>query len=136
MLTLDQKRSLGIRLGIMEEEMNTLRSLLRGGSEEKLFSRVTDDLTEREKLLLGEKMERLTAYLADLKNSFDLRHSRKEITLRGLVKAIALYLIVQLEEARSFRLKGYGEVAPSLSETLDPILKEMTSLLQQMESMI
>jgi len=136
MLTLDQKRSLGIGLGIMEEEMDRLRRLLRTGEEENLFSRIMDDLTEEEKLLLEEKMDCLTEHLAYLKNFFDLRHSKKELTLRGMVKATAVYLMVELEGAMSPRLKGYGQVDPGLRESLDPKLKEMISILEQMESRI
>ena len=136
MLTIDQKRSLGIRLGIMEEEMNLLGRLLRTGEEENLFSRITDDLTEEEKLLLEEKMDFLTEHLGCLKNFFDLRHSQKDLTLRGMAKAILVYLIVHLEEGMSSRLKGYGEVHPGLKESLDPKLKEMISILEEMETKI
>ena len=136
MLTIDQKRSLGIRLGIMEEEVNLLRRLLRTGEEENLFSRITDDLTEEEKLLLEEKMDFLAEHLGCLKNFFDLRHSQKDLTLRGMAKAILVYLMVHLEEGMSSRLKGYGEVHPDLKESLDPKLKEMISILEEMETKI
>ena len=136
MLTIDQKRSLGIRLGIMEEEVNLLRRLLRTGEEENLFSRITDDLTEEEKLLLEEKMDFLTEHLTCLKNFFDLRHSQKDLTLRGMAKAILVYLMVHLEGGMSSRLKGYGEVHTGLKESLDPKLKEMISILEEMETRI
>lgn len=134
MLNLNQKRSLGITLGIVEEELKRLRQLLHDGKEEGLFSRIADDLTAEEKRLLNERIERLMEYLIFLKNFFDLRYSQKEMTLRGIVKAIALYLSVLLEERMSKRLTGYGEIAPGLKESLDPQLNEMIAILQQMES--
>jgi hypothetical protein len=60
---------------------------------------------------------------------------KKELTLRGMVKAIAVYLMVQLEGAMSPKLiRGYGPVNPGLRECLNPKLKEMISILEKMES--
>jgi hypothetical protein len=70
-----------------------------------------------------------------LKEVFDLRHSRKELSLRATVKAMAVYLQVELENVMSKKLKGYGEVNPGLPETLDPKLSEMITILGQMELM-
>ena len=134
MLTIDQNRSLGICLGIMEEELNRLHRLLHEGKEGRLFSHITDDLTKEEKLFINRKIERLRECLIYLKNFFDLRHSQQEMTLRGMVKAISLYLSVNLEGRKSTRLKGYGKVDPALKDSLDPKLDEMISILGEMES--
>jgi len=53
MLTLDQKRFLEFFLGIMEEELSRLHRLHHEGEEESLFSRITDDLTKEEKVLIN-----------------------------------------------------------------------------------
>jgi len=104
------------------------------GEETGLFFHITDDLRSEEKRLLQEKIDLLMDYLVYLKTFFDLRHSQKELDLRGIVKATALYLSVNLEGSMSARLKGYGDVAPGLEELLDPKLKEMISLLGEMEA--
>ena len=135
MLNLYQKRSLGITLGIVEEELRRLESLIRNGEQRNLFSQIDDDLKAEEKPLLQEKIEGLINNLLYLKEVFDLRHSQKELSLRATVKAMAVYLQVELENVMSKRLKGYGEVNPGLPETLDPKLSEMITILGQMESM-
>jgi hypothetical protein len=136
MLNLNQKRSLGITLGIMEDELRHLESLIRIGEQRNLFSHIADDLKAEEKPLLRVKIERLMDNLLSLKASFDLRHSQKELILSSIVKSTALYLVVALEEALSDRLKGYGPVEPGLKESLDPKLREMISILNEMNAMI
>jgi len=134
MLNLNQKRSLGITLGIMEDELRHLESLIRIGEQRNLFSHIADDLKAEEKPLLQAKIEGLMDDLLSLKEVFDLRHSQKDLSLRAMVKAMAVYIQVELENVMSNRLKGYGEVNPGLKETLDPKLGEMITILGQMES--
>jgi hypothetical protein len=134
MLNLYQKISLGITLGILEDELRRLQSLIHIGEQRNLFSQITDDLKAEERTLLQGKIERLINNLLSLKECFDLRHSQKDLSLRAMVKAMAVYLQVELENKMSKRLKGYGEVNPGLQETLDPKLSEMITILGQMES--
>jgi hypothetical protein len=134
MLNLNQKRSLGITLGIMEDELKRLKGVLQGGEEKSLFSHVEDDLTPEKKNLILEKIDLLTEHMVSLKSLFDLRHSQKEFVMSAMVKATALYLSVELDDVHSHQLKGYGEVHPGLKDFLDPKLDEMSALLRQMES--
>jgi len=134
MLNLYQKRSLGITLGIVEEELRRLESLIHTGEQRNLFSQITDDLRAEDKPLLRAKIECLMNNLLSLKEVFDLRHSQKELSLRAVVESVAIYLQVELENVKSHRLKGYGEVHPGLKETLDPKLVEMIAILDQMAS--
>ena len=76
------------------------------------------------------------ADLQQLKEIFDLRHSQKDFVLSSMVKSIALYLTVQLENTMSDRLKGYGPVPPQLENSLDAKLREMISLLYEINSMV
>jgi len=132
MLNLDQKRSLGITLGIVEEELKRLQGMLNWPAEDWLFSHFTDDLKPKERPLIDEKIRRLLEEMASLKSSFDLHYSSKEFLLSSLVKAFALYLAVQLENAKSNKLKGYGEIAPGLKKSLDPKLEGMIFLLNEL----
>lgn len=136
MLNLSQKKSLGITLGIVEDELRRLEWMLDRSAEDWLFSHFTDDLKPEERPLIGEKIQRLREELTSLKSCFDLHYSSKEFLLSSLVKAFALYLAVQLENAKSNKLKGYGEIAPGLKESLDPKLEGMIPLLNEMGSEI
>jgi hypothetical protein len=132
MLNLNQKRSLGITLGIVEDELKRLEWMLNRPAKDWLFSHFTDDLKPEERLLIGEKIRRMREELASLKNCFDLHYSSKDFLLSSLVKAVSLYLAVQLENAKSNKLKGYGEIAPGLQESLDPKLEKIISFLDEM----
>ncbi len=120
----------------MEDELRRLEGLIRIGEQRNLFSHISDDLRADEKPLLQEKIKRLMDNLLSLKDSFDLRHSRKELILSSIVKSTAVYFIVELEDALSDRLKGHGPVAPALKEALDPKLREMISILTEMNARI
>ena len=136
MLNHNQKRYLGITLSVVEEELRRLRQRLQEGEEVGLFSHTADDLTAEEKTFLNGKIECLMASMIYLKNFFDLRHSHQELSLRGVMKAMAVYLLVELEDVKSDRLKRYGEVHPELKQTLDLKLNEMISILGEMGTRI
>jgi hypothetical protein len=118
----------------VEDELRRLESLIHTGEQRNLFSQIADDLKAEDKPLLQAKIERLMGNLLSLKEFFDLRHSQKELSLRAVVEAMVVYLQVELENVKSDRLKGYGEVHPALKETLDPKLGEMITILGQMAS--
>ena len=134
MLNLSQKRFLMVTLGEVEDKLRRLKGLLQNNREEGLFSRIKDDIGQEERTFLNEKIDCLIAYLANLKRLLDLGES--EFVLKYIVKATSVYLSIQLEEAMSDRLKGYGEITNGLKETLDPKLNEMKSVLRQMESIV
>jgi|YelNatPaOPRAMG01_1025707.scaffolds.fasta_scaffold35103_2 hypothetical protein len=136
MLSINQKRSLGITLGIVEDEMRRLQDLLEKGEQHHIFSHIADDLKAPEKEFLRERMQCLLETLGFLKSTFDLRHSHKELVLSSLIKSTLLYLIVELEQVFSDQLKGYGPVASKLKETLDPELEKIISILHEMSAQI
>ncbi len=130
MLNANQKRFLRITLGVVEDELMDLRRLLLMGEEERLFLRTVDDLTQQEKEQLVERMDRLTEDMLHLKSLFDL--SPEEKNVRQMIEAASVYLAVDLEETMSDQLRGRGEIAPEVKETLDPILEKMVSVLHDM----
>lgn len=136
MLSINQKRSLGITLGIIEDELLRLQDLLHKGEQHNIFSHIADDLQAQEKKFLREQIRYLLETLLFLKSTFDLRHSHKELVLRSMVKSTVLYLIVELEQVFSDQLKGYGLVTPELRDKLDPKLKEIISILHEMNSQV
>jgi hypothetical protein len=134
MLNLNQKKALRLKLGLLEDELRRLRRLLQKGEGQKLLLQIVDDLTEVERNLLDERIDRLNSHAIRLKNSFDLPKEGKVV--RQIVKTTSAYLSVQMEEIISDRLRGHGEITPEVKETLDPILIEIISILRQMESIV
>jgi DNA-binding FrmR family transcriptional regulator len=134
MLNLNQKKALRLKLGLLQDELRRLRRLLQKSEGQKLLLQIVDDLTEEERSLLNERIDRLIGHVIRLKNSFDL--TKEERVVRQIVKATSAYLSVQMEEIISDKLKGYGEITLEVKETLDPILIEIISILRQMESIV
>jgi len=134
MLNLSQKRFLMVTLGEAEGRLRRLKGLLQDNKQDGLFSRIKDDIGQEERKLLNEKIDYLIASLANLKGLFKLGET--DFVLKYIVKATSAYLSIQLEEAMSNRLKGYGEIMNGLKETLDPKLNGMKSVLRQMESIV
>ena len=134
MLNPSQKNALRLMLELLENELRQLRRLLQKGEGQRLLLHIVDDLTEEEKSLLNERIDRLISYVIHLKDSFDL--TNRERVLRWIVKATSVYLSAQVEEVISDKLKGYGGTTLEVKETLHPILNEMISILRQMESIV
>jgi len=134
MLNLNQKKALWLKLGLLKDELRRLRRLLQKSEGQKLLLQIVDDLTEEERSLLNERIDRLISHVIRLKNSFDL--TKEERVVRQIVKATSAYLSVQMEEIISDKLRGYGEITPEVKETLDPVLIEIISILRQMESIV
>jgi hypothetical protein len=132
MLNTNQKRFLGVTLGVVEDELTNLKRLLQMGEEERLFLRTLDDLTQQEKQHITEEIDRLREHMLHLKTLFHLDTGERSI--RRMVKAASVYLAVDLEETMSDRLRGRGKVGPELKETLDPILEKMILFLRNMGS--
>jgi hypothetical protein len=130
----NHKRALSAALREVEEELMTLRRLLLKAEVERLFFHINDDLTQDEKQKLIEKIEFLTNRLGSLKNLFGLEPG--ETVQRWIVRATAVYLSIQLEEIKSDRLKGYGEVPSEAKDILDPALNEMILIIREMGSAV
>jgi len=129
-----QKNALRLTLELLENELRQLRRLLQKEEGQRLLLHIVDDLTEEEKRLLMERIDRLISYGIHLKDSFDL--TNRERVLRRLVKTTSVYLSAQVKEVISDKLKGYGETTLEVKETLDPVLTEMISILRQMGSIV
>lgn len=134
MLNLNQKKALRLKLGLLNDELRRLRRLLQKSEGQKLLLQIVDDLTEEERNLLNERIDRLTRHVIRLKNSFDLPKEGKVV--RQIVKTSLVYLSVQMEEIVCDKLERYGEITPEAKETLDPILIEIISILHQMKSIV
>jgi len=134
MLNPSHKRALIAALGEVENKLTSLRRFLLKTEGERLFLHVTDDLTLDEKEKLIQKIECLMDRLISLKSLFGLKPSER--VLRWIARATAVYLSVQLEEIKSDRLRGYGEVKTEAKNILDPTLNEMILILREMESTV
>ena len=134
MLNPSHKRALIAALGEVENKLTSLRRFLLKTEGERLFLHVTDDLTLDEKEKLIQKIECLMDRLISLKSLFGLKPSER--VLRWIARATAVYLSVQLEEIKSDRLRGYGEVKTEAKDILDPTLNEMILILREMESTV
>jgi hypothetical protein len=134
MLDSNHKRVLIATLGEVEDRLMSLRRFLLKAEGKRLFVHVTDDFTQDEKEELIEKIECLMDRLIYLKNLFGLKPSER--VLRWMARATAVHLSIQLEEIKSDRLKGYGDVPTEAKGILDPTLNEMISILRQLGSII
>jgi len=134
MLNPSQKNALRLTLGLLENELRRLRRLLQKSGGQRLPLHIVDDLTDEEKSLLNERIDRLISYVIHLRDSFDLTKEEREVC--RIVKASLGYLSVQMEEVISDKLRQYGETTLEVKETLDPILNKMISILRQMESIV
>jgi len=122
-----QKRSLTVTVRKIDEQMNRLERALRHGTEAGLLYTIRDSYSPAEKEHLLEQIVRVRRVLKILKEKFHLEPM--ETDLRRIVVATASHLWVILEDSKSRRLKGYGEVPEELARELDPLLDELIRLI-------
>lgn len=127
---------MGITLGILEDQLRHLEGLILKGEQRNLFSLISDDIKPEAKQDLRRRIERLLDLIAGLKDYFDLHQSQKEFLLSAVVQSTVLFLQIEVENAMSARMKGYGPVDRKVKDTLDPKLKEMISVLNEINAIV
>jgi hypothetical protein len=75
---------------------------------------------------IHEKCRALREQIAEVAATFDV--SRRHINVRRVIAGDMAIAWVNLQDLRPSRLRGYGDVDPSLTETLAPRLEKLGEL--------
>lgn len=129
-----QKNALRIGLVLVEKGMFELDHLLARGDHHGILFGVKDDLAEETKAGIRQLIHDILDTLREMKEQFhlDLEIDKKSRAIFG--KVPLLWEIVTDTDAR--RLRGYGEIDPSLKDLLDPSIERLSHLLLRMQSLL
>jgi len=129
-----QKNALRISLVLVEKGVFELDHILSSGNHHGILFEVQDDLAEEAKAGIRQHIHEIREILREMKEQFqlDLQIDKNSRAIFG--KAPLLWEIVTNTDAG--RLRGYGEIDPSLKDLLDPSIERLSQLLLSMHDWI
>jgi hypothetical protein len=130
-----QRRRLEVSLGLLdrallEVERNYLSADLPRG---EMFE-LTSDLTPEEEARIRATIAQIRHRLRRLREAFHLEPHRRDV--RSLLRGYFSHFWATLSDCRASKLRGYGEVAPQLKQTLDPEIEALLVLIEHLERII
>jgi hypothetical protein len=132
-LNAHQRRHFEVLFARLEESLARIENLLAGdGVMHRAVSRIDNDLPtgfrEHAKPVLdivGKQISEIATRLA---------LSPRVVSSRRAIAATLSSEAIRIEDSLSHQLRGYGAVDPSVARHLDPILKDLASLLSELAS--
>ncbi len=131
-ITEAQKNSISSVVLILEETIEEIEKLCLTGERNGIVYDVVNNLDEKVRNRLMENINRLREIIKDMAKNLSIKKKRYET--KRLISSRIASLWETAYEIKSNRLKGYGDVAKSLKEYLDPAVEEIIQLLDDAEA--
>ena len=126
----NQKRAVTVTLRLLEEQLAETERLMERDEEGILYHRIIR-FTPPQREAMGGLVAQMRAEIERAARQFDLPMQERDAAME-IAGSLALAW-ESLEEIRSHKLKSYGDVDPSLKETLDPITQRLIKLVFGLE---
>jgi hypothetical protein len=124
-LNANHRRVLEVRLQSLERDLLQARWLMRQPPEDGVlvhYRPIPSEVRAR----IEKLVDRMLAEIAALANRFGFQPKVEDIG--NSVSAEMVVAWADLNDMRSSKLRGYGEVDPALAETLDPHIEQLIKL--------
>jgi len=125
----NQKRALEVQMRCLEQTLLQVRQRLHNPPEDG-FLVCYRPMGERARTHVEAAIERMLAEIGVIAQEFDLQASVEDVGSYVLAQMAVAWS--DLVDTLSPKLKRYGPVDPSLSETLDPHIRVLIELAQKM----
>ncbi len=122
----NHKARLSVSMQVLEDTISDVEGIMRGTDRRKVMTEVVDSFSSWEKALILKRIGEIKGLINYITQNLDLE-KRKEETKRRILGVMTIQQ-VNLEEIKSKRLRGYGEVPGELREFLDPQVDKMMNL--------
>lgn len=127
-----QERSLNTALRLLEERLFYIELLLENGPYQGILFTFEINLEAEQIKQLKNLIKTMKELISELKKKFDL--SVKKSNLHFLLQSTAAYFWAVLEDEKAQKLKRYGAIAETLPALLDPVIEDLVSLIQKLDS--
>ena len=129
-----QHRALSSRLSSIERELYKAEQLLTGDLANGELFETTSDITQVEAEELLRTIGVARQVIAELRSQFAL--ITKTETVRAWFLGHFSIIWTILEDCHSNKLKGFGEVSPKLSQSLDPKIDQLITLVNSVSKRV
>lgn len=128
-----QRNSLSIALRLVEEGLREVMRLLDETPFEEEMHGMADDLSPDRKRAIADEVCRASEVIRGLRACFAL--PREIHPKSSLIAGKTMHLWELVIEVRSRSLRGYGDVAPGLSESLDPSVERLGTIVRRIDAL-
>lgn len=135
LLTLPQKRALTSSLRIFESALRKADRLLGDADEKGIFVSRGSRIDIQQKRRIQEKITETLKDLAEFSRTLKLESDEVE-DFGSVIRAEMSISWESLEESRSKRLKGYGEINPSTAKLIDSAITHFSQVALEIGQMV
>jgi hypothetical protein len=120
---------LSVSMQVLEDTISDVEEIIRSDSQEKIMTGSVNNISSLEKALIAKRIEEIKDLIKCINRKLSLI-KRIEESKRRIVGSLTIQF-VSLDELKSKRLRGYGEVPDELREFLDPMIDEIRRLISE-----
>lgn len=134
LLTIPQQRIIRSSLLLFEKTLRMSDRMLKEGDEVGILYHRKISLSPQRRELIQNSIAQALSDLAEFSEALGLKPS-EENTQRIIMGNLNLCW-ESLEECRSSRLKGYGDVNPQATDLIEPMIDRLTHLALELSSLV
>ena len=134
-LNANQRRHFEVLFARLEDSLARVDGLLHNApAREPVLSIIEDDLREEYRAFAEPALAGLRDRIAQMARALGL-HPRRVSKSRTIAATLSAEAI-RFEDSRASKLRGYGDVDPSVGQRLDPVLEEIARTLNELAAAI
>jgi len=126
----NHKIRLSVSMQVLEDTISEVEEIImKDANQRKLMNETIDNISSWEKALILKRIEEIRGLINYIAKELNLEKRREE-TRSQILGAMTIQW-VNLEEIKSKKLSGYGEVPDEMREFLDPQVDRIISLVNE-----
>ncbi|HEX3033622.1 MAG TPA: hypothetical protein VHT73_00610 [Thermodesulfobacteriota bacterium] len=125
----NHKTRLSVSMQVFENTISEVEGVIENSHQQKTLTETVDNLSPFEKAVILRRIEEVRELIKYVAQQLNLEKRRDE-TKKQILGTMTIQL-VNLEEIRPKRLRGYGEVPEELREFLGPQIDKMMRLVKE-----
>ena len=130
----NQRRHYEILFSRLEQSLAQIERAIQGEPSNARLTAPIDDLPKRFVAEAGQLVDELRAATLDVVRSLGLRP--REVSRRRTIQALISSEMNGIQDGYATRLRGYGDIDPSVAEHLDPQLRQLHAKLGALSQLL
>lgn len=131
MLNKAQERRLSSSLRIVEDSLREIDRMIEASDYSAILKEVKHDVPEKTQAAIRNKLSLIRNKIEIITEGFNL--SKTQIESSRYIRTKLSHCWQVLEDAKTIKLKRFGETSREVEDTLDPQINEIIDIVQEME---